>query len=249
MPEASFRFFEELNDFLPDRREKKRFLHQFKERASIKDMIEALGIPHTEVDLILVDGKSEDFNYIVKGGERISVYPVFESLNIRQVSKVRPEPLRETRFILDTHLGKLARILRMLGFDSLYRKDLTPDEIISVSLSEHRIILSRSRNLLKRKEVTHGYCLNTSEPEKQARLVLKRFDLQENLEPFTRCMECNSPLEELPRDDACGKVPEDVLPGQQEFKWCPACGKAYWKGSHYLKMEEKIGEILSVGGW
>jgi len=243
MPKASFRFYAELNDFLPDLRRKKRFLHQFKERASIKDMIESLGVPHTEVDLILVDDESVDFNFIVKGGERISVYPVFESLNIRQVSKVRPEPLRETRFILDTHLGKLARILRMLGFDSLYRKDLTPDEIISASLAEHRIILSKSRNLLKRKEVTHGYCLNTSEPEKQARLVLKRFNLHENLQPFTRCMECNSPLEEISRERAIGRVPKDVLGGQQEFKWCPACLKAYWKGSHFHKMNEKIAGI------
>lgn len=240
MPEASFRFYEELNDFLPENRRKKRFVHHFRERASIKDMIESFGIPHTEVDLILVDNESVDFNFIVEGGERISVYPVFESINIRSASKVRPEPLRETRFVVDTHLGKLARILRMLGFDSLYRKELTPDEIISKSLAERRIILSRSRDLLKRKEVTHGYCLTSTDPEEQARLVLKRFDLRENLHPFTRCMECNSPLEKLPRERAGAMVPGDVLARQREFKWCPACNKAYWKGSHFQKMAERI---------
>ena len=240
MPEASFRFYEELNDFLPRARRKSRFAHQFKERASIKDMIEALGIPHTEVDLVLVNDESVDFNYIVQDGDRISVYPVFESLDIRQVSKVRPEPLRQIRFVLDVHLGKLARILRMLGFDVLYQKDYSPDEIISISLSKRRIILSKSRNMLKRKEVTHGYCLNSSIPEEQARLVLKRFDLNDNLHPFSRCMECNTPLENLPAEEAASRVPADILAGQHDLKHCPTCRRAYWKGSHYLKMKERI---------
>ena len=225
---------------MPGNRRKTRFTHCFREKASVKDMIEALGVPHTEVDLLLVNGESVDFSHIVQDGDRISVYPVFESLDIRQVSRVRAEPLRDTRFVLDVHLGKLARKLRMLGFDAICRKDLTPDEIISISISQRRIILTKSRNLLKRKEITHGYCLNSSDPPEQLKLVIKRFDLPGSLHPFSRCMECNALLESLPAAEAGGRVPADVLERQREFKQCPACGRAYWNGSHIRKMREDI---------
>ncbi len=240
MQEARFRFYAELNEFLPREKRGSEFTHCFRERASIKDMIESLGIPHSEVDRILVNGKSVDFSFLVQDRDRVSVYPVFESLNIRQVSRVRPEPLRETRFVLDVHLGRLARILRMLGFDVLYSPDFTPEEIVQISLSEKRIIISKSRGLLKRKEVTHGYCLNSSDPEEQAGLVLRRFDLFEDIEPFTRCMECNSALEEVTAGEASDLVPPDVLAKQDRFSYCPSCRRVYWKGSHYLRMKEKI---------
>ena len=243
MATAHFRFYEELNDFLPAEKRKNSFDHCFKERASIKDMIEALGIPHTEVDLILVNDESVDFSYIVQDEDRISVYPVFESLDIRQISRVRPEPLRQVKFILDVHLGKLARILRMLGFDTLYQKDRSPSEILFISLAEKRIILSKSRNLLKRKKVTHGFCLNSSDPEMQARLVLKRFDLLESINPLSRCLECNSLLEGISRDEVSGKVPREVYEAMDEFKYCRQCSRVYWNGSHYQKMRERIKKL------
>ena len=246
MAEAFFRFYEELNDFLPAEKQKNIFAHFFKERASIKDMIEALGIPHTEVDLILVNGESEDFNYVVQDKDRISVYPAFESLDIGKVSKVRPVPLREIKFVLDMHLGKLARLLRMFGFDTLYQKEYSPERILSVSLSEKRIIISKSRKLMKRRAVTHGYCLTSSDPEMQARLVLKRFDLFENIHPFTRCLECNSLLEGIERDAVVNLVPPAVLEEHHEFKWCRKCEKVYWNGSHYQKMRERIKQLTIV---
>lgn len=245
MPGARFRFYEELNDFLPKERKKVSFFHRFKDRSSVKDMIESLGIPHTEVDLILVNGESVDFSYMVQHGDMISVYPVFESLNINQVSKVRAEPLRETRFVLDIHLGRLARLLRMLGFDTFYRPDFTSEEIVQISLSEKRIILSKSRGLLKRREVTHGFCLNSSDPEEQAALVLKRFDLFNNITPFSRCIECNTILVEISAEDARNLVPSDILDRQERFSYCPSCRKVYWKGSHYRKMKDKIRQIVT----
>ena len=240
MASAYFRFYEELNDFLPAEKRKKRFAHCFKERASIKDMIEALGVPHTEVDLILINGESVDFSRIVQDEDVISVYPVFESLDIRQVSKVRPEPLRQIRFVLDVHLGRLARILRMLGFDVLHQKDFSPGKILDISLSEKRIILSKSRKLLKRKAVTHGFCLNSSDPETQAGLVLKRFDLLKCINPLIRCLECNTILEGISREAVAGKAPRGVYEAMDEFKFCRKCSKIYWNGSHYQKMRERI---------
>ncbi|MCH7974911.1 MAG: twitching motility protein PilT, partial [Bacteroidetes bacterium] len=152
-----FRFYEELNDFLPGEKRKVPFEHIYIDRTSVKDVIESFGVPHTEIDLILVNGKSVGFDYLISVGDDISVYPVFESLDITDVQYLRPKPLRNPKFIADVHLGKLAHYLRMMGFDVLYKNDFDDDEIVNVSLTEKRAILTKDRGILKRSEVTHGY--------------------------------------------------------------------------------------------
>ena len=151
MPEHKIyiRFYEELNDFLPEERKKKRFEHQFIDRTSVKDLIESLGVPHTEVDLILVNGKSVNFKYLINDSDDISVYPVFESLDISEVQHLRPKPLREPKFICDVHLGKLARYLRMMGFDVFYKNNFDDEEIVRISLKERRAILTKTEEYLK----------------------------------------------------------------------------------------------------
>jgi hypothetical protein len=170
---ARMRFYEELNDFLPAARRKTGFEHTFRRRASIKDMIESLGVPHTEVELILVNGESVDFSHIVMDGDVISVYPVFESLDIRPLLKLRPEPLRKNRFVLDTHLGRLARYLRLLGFDTLYRNNFHDAELARLSHDQQRTLLTRDRMLLHRSIITHGYFVRTTEPLYQTGEVLR----------------------------------------------------------------------------
>ena len=147
---AKFRFYAELNDFLPRHEKHIFFQHSFSGNPSIKDTIEAIGVPHTEVDLIIVNGVSVDFSYLLQDEDRVSVYPVFESIDITQALRVRPQPLREIRFVLDIHLGRLAGYLRMLGFDTLYRNDYRDEELAYVSSQEERILLTRDRGLLKR---------------------------------------------------------------------------------------------------
>jgi hypothetical protein len=154
---AWFRFYAELNDFLPPARRMTAFEHPFLDAAPVKDMIESFGVPHTEIDLILANGASVDFAYLVQDGDHISVYPVFEALDITPVLRLRPQPLRESRFVLDAHLGRLAGYLRMAGFDTLYRNDFTDPELAYISHDEHRILLTRDIGLLKRSMVTHGY--------------------------------------------------------------------------------------------
>src|SRR6056297_1327046 len=149
MKEIFLRFYEELNNFLPSEKRKTQFKYISKSKQSIKDIIESCGVPHTQVDLILVNGKSVDFSYIAKDGDRISVYPVFESVDIKDITNLRPEPLREIKFILDRHLGKLARLLRMLGFDTKYDPSIDREQLIKKSKNEGRIIISRSRELMK----------------------------------------------------------------------------------------------------
>lgn len=232
----TFRFYEELNDFLPPNRRKKRFEHSFIDRTSVKDMIESLGIPHTEVDLILVNGKSVNFLYLVNDGDDISVYPAFESLDITNLQHLRAKPLRKPKFILDVHLGKLVKYMRMLGFDSLYKNNYTDEEIVKISLKEKRTILTKDRGILKRSDVTHGYWIRNTKAEEQIIEIVNRFDLKNQIRELSRCLVCNSLLEEIDKSKVLGQLPLKVKHYQNNFCYCKQCGKIYWKGSHYSEM-------------
>ena len=241
--QVTFRFYEELNDFLPPEKRKVRFKHQFIDRASVKDMIESLGVPHTEIDLILVNGNSVDFNYIVQNEDEISVYPVFESLDISDVQHLRSKPLRDPKFIADIHLGSLARYLRMFGFDAIYKNDFSDNDIIETSLKDQRAILTRDRNLLKNKQITHGYWVRSNKIEDQVKEVIKRFDLRNNIKEFLRCLECNSIIIPVEKDKIEDRIPPKVKEWHDEFWYCRHCDKIYWKGTHYEKMRNFIKRI------
>ncbi len=240
MKQAHFRFYAELNDLLPAARRQATFTHVFENRASVKDMTESLGVPHTEVDLILVNGESVDFSYLVQGGDCISVYPVFESIDITPLVRVRPQPLREPRFVLDTHLGRLARYLRMLGFDTLYRNDYVDEELARISSEEHRILLTRDPGLLKRSVVTHGYWIRESDPHHQLLQILQRFDLFRAIAPFVRCLRCNGLLQPVRKEAVLDRLHPMTQEMHDEFHICPECDRIYWKGSHYRRMQQFI---------
>ncbi len=242
--QAYFRFYAELNDFLPAERRQRTFIHPFELSGSIKDMIEALGVPHTEVDLILVNGRSVDFSYLVRDGDRISVYPVFESLDITPLIRLRPDPLRETRFVLDVHLGRLATYLRILGFDTLYRNDYADEELARISSSEGRILLTRDRGLLKRSVVTHGYCLRTTNPRQQLIEVLRRFDLFDSIKPFQRCLHCNGLLQPVDKAAIVDRLLPKTRQYYDEFRRCQGCDRIYWPGSHHRRMQKFIEGVL-----
>lgn len=242
----TLRFYEELNDFLPPGRRKVAFAHPLANGGSVKDLIESLGVPHTEVDLILVNGVSVDFGYRVRNGDRISVYPVFEALDISPLVHLRPAPLRVTRFVLDTHLGRLAAYLRLLGFDTLYRNDYDDPALARISVDEHRILLTRDHRLLMHKQITHGYYIRARQPHAQLLEILARFDLFDARRPFTRCLHCNG----LVHPVAKAQIDQHLLPRTRtyydEFWQCADCGKIYWKGSHYKRMQQMI-EALEAG--
>src|SRR5210317_1037968 len=141
MSRVQLRFYEELNDFLAPALRKLTFSHTFDRRTSVKDMIESFGVPHTEVDIILVNGQSVDFSCIVQDGDHISVYPVFESLDVSPLVRLRPVPLRTPAFVLDSNLGRLARYLRLLGFDCLYRNDYSDAQVAGVAADTNRALL------------------------------------------------------------------------------------------------------------
>ena len=184
---AWFRFYEELNDFLPADKRKIAFPYNFFGSPSVKDVIEEIGVPHTEVDLILINGNSVKFDDILSHYDRVSVYPVFENFDISNVTRLRPKPLRKTRFIVDAHLGRLSRLLRMLGFDTLYKNNYNNEEIITEALTQKRIILTCDRDLLENRSITHGYLIKETDPLEQACEVIHRFDLYSQAKPFIRC--------------------------------------------------------------
>lgn len=241
---ARVRFYAELNDFLPPALQQHWFEYRFDIEPPLKDVIESLGIPHTEVDLILVNGESVDLAYRVRDGDTISVYPVFESLDISSIVRIRAAPLRVMRFVLDVHLGRLARYLRMLGFDTLYRNKYDDPELAQISHDEGRILLTRDRGLLMRNMVTHGYWVRSTHPMEQAGEVLRRFDLYRAARPFTRCVSCNGLLETVEKASILHRLPPQTARYYDEFSICPECKRVFWKGSHYQRMQRLIVHLL-----
>jgi uncharacterized protein with PIN domain len=246
MKKVYFRFYEELNDFLPEEKRRIRFAHNYIDRTSVKDAIQSIGVPHTEIDLILVNGSSVAFDYLINDDDDISVYPVFESLDITSVQHLRPKTLRKPRFIADVHLGALVRYLRMMGFDVLYKNYLDDNEIVNLSLSEKRAILTRDRGILKRNKVTHGYWIRNTKVKEQAIEVIKRFDLKNIIKEFSRCIECNSVLIPISKSEIIDSLPPRVSKYQEEFHRCPACKKNYWKGTHHQKMLSFIQSVKDI---
>ena len=243
MKKAIFRFYAELNDFLDKSTRFKPFEYKFLGNPSVKDVIETLGVPHTEVDLILVNSKNVDFNYNLKDGDFVSVYPVFESFDISGLKG--GEALRNIKFIADVHLGKLARLLRILGFDTIYKNNLNDREIIEKSIAEKRVILTRDMGILKNGKVNRGYFVRSDKPRLQVKEVIRRFDLYSLISPFNRCPICNGELTEVDKKSILSAIPQKTRNHYNEFKACRSCGKIYWRGTHFKRIEDFIKEIMA----
>jgi len=244
MGRVTLRFYAELNDFLPAHRRQLPFSQYFKPTQTIKHLIENLGVPHTEVELILAGGVSVGFDYLPVDGESISVYPMFERFDVTPLLQLRARPLRRPRFVADAHLGRLARYLRLLGFDTLFFNDAGDSCLAELSVGEGRILLTRDRALLMRREITHGCYLHAQLPEAQLVELFRRLDLFLLTAPFTRCLECNGALEGVAKADVSAQLPQRVAECHTEFWRCGGCAKVYWKGSHYRRL---AGIVEAVG--
>ena len=239
-----FRFYAELNDFLSADRRQKSFSHAIQKKATIKDIIESLGVPHPEIDLLLVNGESVDFSYHVLDGDRISAYPYFSYLDIASLSKVRPQPQSQLRFIADVHLGKLVKKLRILGFDVLYRNSYTDAELARQSHRDRRILLTHDRGLLKHARVTYGYYVRSSDPWHQLLEVLHRYRAFDSIQPFQRCLSCNHLTKDVPKAAVYHRLPPFVRANHDDFRLCPDCDRVYWKGTHYERMKQFCADVL-----
>lgn len=242
------RFYEELNDFLPEFKRKKTYKVEDVGKRTVNDLIQSQGVPHTEVDLILVNGISVDFGHHINTNDYISVYPVFESFDISPVEQLRDKPLRNPQFLLDVHLGKLTKYLRMLGFDVAYQNHIEDEEIVLQALVENRVILTRDIGLLKRNDVQKGYWLRNTQPKKQLAEVLKRFDLYHSIQPFRICMKCNGTIVKVDKEQVKHKLLRDTLLHFSKFYQCTNCHKIYWEGSHHDHMMQYVEELRSEFG-
>jgi uncharacterized protein with PIN domain len=243
--EAEFRFYEELNDLLPSHRRKRSFVHRFSGNPTVKDVVESLGVPHTEIDVILVDGESVGFDRRLEGGERVAVYPVFERFDVQGLTRLRPEPLRDPRFVADVHLGKLARYLRLLGFDTVYERALDDEGIARRAHDEHRIVLTRDRGVLKRKMVTHGYTVRSRDADAQLLEVVEAFDLRRRVAPFTRCLRCNGAVRSVEKDSVARELPPHTRETYDRYRKCESCGSVYWSGAHSRRLAAIVASVTS----
>lgn len=240
------RLYGSLNDFLPPERRGAEFDHTFAGTPSVKDLLESLGPPHPEVDVILVDGEAVDFSHRVEDGARVSAYPAFHTLDVTPLTRVGLPLPDEPRFALDVGLGRLSGFLRMLGFDTLWRNDFEDSELARLSGDDERVLLTRDLGLLKRAEVRNGYYPRNTDPAHQLVEVVRRYQLTPRMRPFTRCLACNASLAKAGRDEVLDRIPEGVAATHSRFQQCPECRRVYWPGTHHQRMQALIDKLREL---
>lgn len=250
MAQAIFRFHGELNDFLPRKQRYQPVVYSFEWLASIKDMVEALGVPHCEIEMLAVNGESVDFSYHVRAGDAIDVFPRLPGpdnqtpiLNHHRIA-LRTPYLGRPRFVLDIHLGRLSSYLRMMGFDTLWRNDYADEQLAAISNSEQRILLTRDVGLLKRSLVIHGYFVRKINARERLIEIMNRYDLYNLVVLFKHCMKCNGLLRSVSKESIAERIPPGAAAYFHEFHICESCDQIYWKGSHFDKMQALIAEVL-----
>jgi uncharacterized protein len=240
---VTLRFYAELNDFLPPARRQRDWVRVFQPPAPARHVIETCGVPHTEVELILRGGESVGLDAPVGEGDRLAVYPMFETFDVRPLLRLRPRPLRRPRFLADAHLGALARRLRLLGFDTLWHNDWGDQALARLAAAEQRILLTRDRQLLMRQAVTHGCYLRSGSTADQLAELIQRLQLCSEIAPFTRCTLCNGALEAVSAADIGAQLPRRVAERHRELWRCRGCGRVYWKGTHWEAMRHRVAAV------
>jgi uncharacterized protein len=243
---VDLRVYAELNDFLPPEVRGTTMRRPFRPHQTVKDVIEAAGIPHTEIDLIVIDGEPVGFSHRPSPGDRLAVYPVFETLDIAPVARLRPDPLRDPRFVVDVNLGRLARLLRLLGFDVRFDPGLDDEALAEISRAEHRILLTRDRGLLKRRHVTHGLFVREDPPLDQAVAIVRRLELHDRLAPFSRCLRCGGELAPVAKHEVLDRLEPLTRKHVHAFHRCARCAQLYWKGSHHAELAGLVEEVRAA---
>lgn len=237
------RFYGDLNLFLPPERRRRRFFHAVKGVPSVKDTLEALGVPHTEIDCIVIDKKSVPFSHQIRGGENIKVYPDADGAGVGKVIRLKARPPAVPRFVLDAHLGKLTRHLRLLGFDTLYRHDISDEQIVRLTRRTGRVVLTRDIGLLKNRTVRCGYFVRSVDPKKQIKETVRRFHLGAKARPLRLCLECNGRIARVAKAKILERLPPLTKKYYQRFYICSRCDKIYWQGAHYKQLLRIIDSV------
>jgi uncharacterized protein with PIN domain len=244
MVTATFHFYGDLNDFLPEVQRNHAVVQQMAEHAAVKHPIESLGVPHPEVEAILVNGCLVDFSYRLQDGDRVEVYPQDMAHLLTGYLPLRPRLPLPLRFVADTHVGRLAAYLRMLGFDTLYRNDYDDHQLAGIAANDQRVLLTRDRGLLKHRSVVYGYCVRELNPHFQLLSVLRRFQLRDSVQPWRRCTHCNGLLEAVDKGAILDRLEPKTKLYYEAFQQCDTCGQIYWQGSHFDRMTAFVETIL-----
>ena len=244
MRQVYIRCYAELNDCLPVTRRQRTFALDLPAPIALEELLRSIGIPLDAVDLALINGRSRGLNHVVRQGDHLALFPVFETFDISSLTSIRDRPLRRPRFVLDVHLGKLASLLRLFGVDAVYRNDATNDVLVRISVDEERALLSRNPAFARHPLLTRFFLLRTTDPHRQLLDVLRRFDLVGLAEPFSRCIECNSSLQPVAKAEIESRLPLKVCTQYGEFLICRTCDRIYWKGSHYQRMRAYVEAVL-----
>jgi len=243
--EVSFRCYAQLNDFLPVPHRGRRFNHALAARSSVKDAFEALGVPHPEVDLILINGAAEAFSYRLHHGDDVALYPAFRAIDISGVRCIATDVCGAIRFVVDVHLNKLASLLRLCGFDALVLQE--DEDIAEAAAREGRVVLTRDVALLKRGAVQRGRWVRHTDPEEQLVEVLEQFALLDQMDPFSRCLRCNTPIVSVAPGMIGEHIPARIRAAFREFWRCPGCARIFWRGSHYDRLSSLIERVRRHG--
>jgi len=237
------RFHGDLNIFLRSGSRDRIIDRQIAEKTSIKDVIESCGVPHPEVDLILVDEQVVGFDQTLASDAEVDVFPVVNADTNR--TEKRLQTIGIYSFVTDGHLGGLTRNMRLIGFDVAYDRGADDRQLLAVMVRQNRALLTRDRRLLMHAIVQHGYYPRSQNPDEQTIEVIRRFDLTELIAPFTRCLRCNAVLEEADKAEIMDKLEPLTKIYYDQFRRCPDCKQIYWSGSHFPKLQKRIEEILS----
>ena len=237
------RFHGDLNYFVGSKASEAVVERRLAEKTSIKDIIESCGVPHTEVDSILVGEQTVGFDHTLANNAKVEVFPVEDRGTVSAEKRLQATGI--ARFVADGHLGGLTRNLRLLGFDVAYEQNADDRQLLDVMSRENRALLTRDRRLLMHAIVQHGYCPRSQNAEQQTIEVLRRFGLSKMIAPFTRCLRCNAPLEQAAKAEIIDNLEPLTKIYYDQFRRCPGCKQIYWSGSHFPKLQERVEEIRS----
>ncbi len=236
-------FQKQLDFFRVNDKSGRQFDYALNRKTSVKDIIESLGVPHTEVGQICFNKQEIDFSYIPVSRGILDVQAVSSPFNVGLPSLLRPQPLKHIRFVADVNVIKLGRLLILLGFDVLYSSFYSDEEIADIAEKENRIVLTRDTDLLKRNKIVFARRIRANLPYDQLAETIHFFGLENMISFFSRCTACNIKLAAIEKKDVMHLLEPKTKQYFNTFFQCPQCKTVFWRGSHYNFFKKRISSL------